>query len=64
MGDSNQNIDLGLIQRIRADDEEARDILVVKYVPMVKYIIRNYYSSFLDFEDLLQEGADRAAQCN
>ncbi len=56
MGNSNQNIDLGLIQRIRADDEEARDILVVKYVPMVKYIIRNYYSSFLDFEDLLQEG--------
>jgi RNA polymerase sporulation-specific sigma factor len=23
---------------------------------MVKYIIRNYYSSFLDFEDLMQEG--------
>ncbi len=56
MGQSNQSIDLELIQRIRAEDEEARDLLVVKYVPMVKYIIRNYYSSFLDFEDLLQEG--------
>lgn len=56
MGKSNQNIDLDLIKRIRANEEEARDLLVVKYVPMVKYIIRNYYSSFLDFEDLLQEG--------
>ncbi|NMA99987.1 MAG: sigma-70 family RNA polymerase sigma factor [Firmicutes bacterium] len=52
----NQTIDLDLIQKVRAGDENARDSLVVKYIPMVKYIIRNYYSSFLDFEDLLQEG--------
>ncbi len=52
----NQTIDLELIHRLRSGDEDARDSLVVKYVPMVKYIIRNYYSSFLDFEDLLQEG--------
>ncbi|NLL48930.1 MAG: sigma-70 family RNA polymerase sigma factor [Firmicutes bacterium] len=55
MGD-NQSIDLQLIRRLREGDEEARDSLVVKYIPMVKYIIRNYYSAFLDFEDLLQEG--------
>src|SRR5690554_5526508 len=55
MGD-NQSIDLQLIRRLREGDEEARDNLVVKYVPMVKYIIRNYYAAFLDFEDLLQEG--------
>ena len=52
----NQGLDLELIQRLRNGDEQARDRLVVKYVPMVKYIIRNYYSAFLDFEDLLQEG--------
>lgn len=55
MGD-NQTIDLGLIARIREGDEEARDSLIAKYIPMVKYIIRNYYSAFLDFEDLMQEG--------
>jgi len=53
---SNQSVDLELIRRIRANEEEAREDLVTKYVPMVKYIIRNYYSSFLDYEDLLQEG--------
>lgn len=52
----NQTIDLELIYSIRAGDGKARDDLVQKYIPMVKYIIRNYYSSFLDFEDLLQEG--------
>lgn len=53
---NNQALDLELIQRLRAGDEGARDSMVTKYIPMVKYIIRNYYSSFLDFEDLLQEG--------
>jgi len=52
----NQTLDLNLIKRFREGDQEARDNLVVKYVPMVKYIIRNYYAAFLDFEDLLQEG--------
>lgn len=56
MEKSNQSVDLELIRRIRANEEEAWEDLVTKYVPMVKYIIRNYYSSFLDYEDLLQEG--------
>lgn len=56
MEKSNQSVDLELIRRIRANEDEAREDLVTKYVPMVKYIIRNYYSSFLDYEDLLQEG--------
>lgn len=53
---NNQTIDLDLIQKLRRGNEEARENLVRKYIPMVKYIVRNYYSSFLDFEDLLQEG--------
>ena len=52
----NQNLDLDLIRRIREGEAEAKEKLVTKYVPMVKYIIRNYYASFLDYEDLLQEG--------
>lgn len=52
----NQSIDLELIRQIRAGDQRAKDKLVAKYVPMVKYIIRNYYASFLDFDDLMQEG--------
>lgn len=56
MGKDNQKIDLNLIHRIREGEELAREKLVVKYIPMVKYIIRNYYSYFLDFEDLMQEG--------
>ncbi|MDI9485776.1 MAG: sigma-70 family RNA polymerase sigma factor [Bacillota bacterium] len=52
----NQTIDLELLEKLSSGDEEARNRLVLKYIPMVKYIIKNYYSSFLDFEDLLQEG--------
>lgn len=52
----NQSIDMDLIRRIREGEQGAKERLVTKYVPMVKYIIRNYYASFLDFEDLLQEG--------
>lgn len=52
----NQAVDLELIRRVRAGEEGARESLVLKYIPMAKYIIRNYYSSFLDFEDLVQEG--------
>lgn len=55
--DANQMVDLDLIKSIRqGKSEDAKERLVVKYVPMVKYIIRNYYASFLDFDDLLQEG--------
>ena len=52
----NQKLDLELIKQIRKGEMAAKEKLVAKYVPMVKYIIRNYYASFLDFEDLLQEG--------
>lgn len=54
--DANQMVDLDLIQKIRQGESDAKERLVVKYIPMVKYIIRNYYASFLDFDDLLQEG--------
>ncbi len=55
-GEKNQKRDLQLIQLIRRGDPIAKENLVHKYVPMVKHIIRNYYASFLDFEDLIQEG--------
>jgi len=54
--DSNQQRDHSLIARIRLGDQEAKEKLVLKYIPMVKHIVRNYYASFLDFDDLLQEG--------
>lgn len=56
MGIQNQERDLGLIYEIRQGDEEAREELVRKYIPMVKHIVRNHYASSLEFEDLLQEG--------
>ena len=46
--DSNQQWDYSLITRIRLGDEEAKETLVLKYIPMVKHIVRNYYASFLD----------------
>ena len=56
MSAKNQERDLELIRRIRQGDSEAREELVQKYTPMVKHIVRNHYASFLEFEDLLQEG--------
>lgn len=53
---TNQEADLYLISLIREGNPLAKEELVRKYVPMVKHIIRNYYASFLEFEDLLQEG--------
>ncbi len=54
--DLNQQIDFELITQIRKGKLEAKEQLVNKYIPMVKHIIRNYYASSFDFEDLLQEG--------
>ncbi|HHT37244.1 MAG: sigma-70 family RNA polymerase sigma factor [Candidatus Wallacebacter cryptica] len=54
--EANQKKDYQLITRIRVGDEHAKEELVLKYVPMVKHIVRNYYASFLDFDDLMQEG--------
>lgn len=53
---ANQSLDLALVARVRAGDAAAREELVKKYTPMVKHIVRNHYASFLDFDDLTQEG--------
>lgn len=53
---SNQARDLQLIERVRRGDASAKDALVEKYLPMVKHIVRKYYASFLEFDDLMQEG--------
>src|SRR5690625_3879933 len=54
--DANQALDLALAPRVRGGDAAAREELVKKYIPMVKHIVRNHYASFLDFDDLTQEG--------
>ena len=53
---ANQIRDLELIARIRNGDLESRDDLVKKYLPMVKHIVKKHYASFLEFDDLMQEG--------
>lgn len=54
--DANQSVDLALVARVRDGDRAAREELVKKYTPMVKHIVRHHYASFLDFDDLTQEG--------
>lgn len=54
--DENQRQDLGLLQRTRLGDRAAQEDLVRKYTPLVRYIVRNYYARFLEFDDLMQEG--------
>lgn len=56
LGDRNQQRDLVLIRRIRSGDPQAKDELVRKYLPMVKHIVKRHYASFLEFDDLMQEG--------
>ncbi len=56
MSDSNQKRDLKLLERIRANDQSAKEELIRKYIPMVKYLVRNSYAGHNDFEDLMQEG--------
>ncbi|NLK07620.1 MAG: sigma-70 family RNA polymerase sigma factor [Firmicutes bacterium] len=56
MGEKNQARDLELIHKIRQGNLAAKEELVCKYIPMVKHIVGNHYASFLEFEDLLQEG--------
>jgi len=57
MKSGNQSYDLSLLQRIRkGNDLLAKEELVVKYLPMVKHIVRNQMSSCLEFDDLAQEG--------
>lgn len=56
MEDLNQARDLTLLELIRAGDTEAKEEMVRKYIPLVKHIVSNHYASFLDFDDLMQEG--------
>lgn len=57
MNTGNQNYDLSLLQRIRkGNDLLAKEELVVKYLPMVKHIVRNQMANYLEFDDLAQEG--------
>lgn len=54
--EGNQQRDLALLMRARAGDGAAKEELVQKYIPMVKHIARHHYASFLDVDDLTQEG--------
>ncbi len=56
MPGDNQIRDLELLARVRAGDCNAMEQLVEKYTPLVRYIVRNYYAKFFEFEDLMQEG--------
>jgi RNA polymerase sporulation-specific sigma factor len=57
MSDENQEADLQLINRIRQEaDNNAKDALVIKYMPMVRHIIRTQSYYHTDQEDLIQEG--------
>ncbi len=50
--------DLSLLTQIReTNDQNAREELVRKYLPMVRYIVKNHYSNRIDFDDCFQEGA-------
>lgn len=57
MGIENQKKDMLLIQKIRLEkDQEAKNTLVNKYLPMVRHIVRQHPHNPLDQEDLIQEG--------
>lgn len=56
MADPNQERDLALLRRIRLGDGHLKEEMVQKYLPMVKHIVRKHYASFLEFDDLMQEG--------
>lgn len=57
MAVTNQEYDLGLLMRVREGmDNRAKEELVMKYLPMVKHIVRNQLTSCLEFDDLAQEG--------
>jgi RNA polymerase sporulation-specific sigma factor len=56
MADLNQERDLALLRRIRLGDTRGKEEMVLKYLPLVKHIVRKHYASFLEFDDLMQEG--------
>lgn len=54
----NQQKDITLINKIRSQfDMAAKDELVLKYIPMVRHIVRNYHPASSDMDDFFQEGA-------
>jgi len=54
----NQQLDLELIKRIRAgQDGGSREELVIKYLPLVRHIVKNQNIYPADFDDYFQEGA-------
>lgn len=54
----NQAKDLELIHKIRTfSDMASKDELVLKYLPMVRHIVKSYHPSQVDFDDFSQEGA-------
>ena len=54
----NQKKDLELIHKIRINcDMVSKDELVLKYLPMVRHIVKGYHPSPADFDDFSQEGA-------
>jgi RNA polymerase sporulation-specific sigma factor len=55
MYSDNQERDQILLKRISDGDEEAREEMITKYIPMVTYICKNYYGGFLDYDDFKQE---------
>ncbi|HET7559924.1 MAG TPA: sigma-70 family RNA polymerase sigma factor [Limnochordia bacterium] len=53
---ANQELDLRLIGSIRRGDTGAKERLIAKYTPMVRHIAARHYASFLERDDLVQEG--------
>lgn len=52
-----QLIDLELLKKIRNEsNEESLNDLIRRYLPMIRYIVRNKNISFNDFDDFFQEG--------
>lgn len=48
--------ELALIQRGKQHDPEAKEELIKRYMPLIRYIVRRHYASFMDTDDLIQEG--------
>lgn len=56
MSHANQKMDLQLIAAVRRGDEAAKEALILKYMQMVRHIVRKHHAPVLDFDDLVQEG--------
>lgn len=52
----NQQVDQDLIRRIRNGDELAKEDLIRKYLPMVRFIVKKHHTPPADFDDYCQEG--------